>query len=123
MVNEIENALAEMTEDECGAYRAALVFDEGFTGFKGHFPGNPVLPGVCQILVFSVLAERAAGRKLKLRGIPRAKFLSVIEPGERAGFRFSLAEKDGILALAGETSVESKGTVGKFKLAFEVGNG
>ncbi len=122
MVDEIEKALTELTVSGGGSYRAALVFGGGFTGFKGHFPGNPVLPGVCQILVFSVLAERAAGRKLKLGGIPRAKFLSVIEPGERAEFRFSLAEKDGVFVLAGETSSESKGTVGKFKLVFGVRN-
>ena len=109
--------------DGDGKYRVSMCFDETFTGFKGHFPGRPVLPGVCQILAFSVFACNASGMKLKLREITKAKFLSVVEPGEIANFSFSLSRDDGSMSLSGETSVEGKGIVGKFKLLFGVCDG
>ena len=106
-----------------GKYRVSMCFDETFTGFGGHFPGRPVLPGVCQILAFSVFACNASGMKLKLREITKAKFLSVVEPGETACFSFVLSPGDGSVSLSGETSVEGKGAVGKFKLLFGVCDG
>lgn len=109
--------------DGDGKYRVSMRFDETFTGFKGHFPGRPVLPGVCQILAFSVFACNASGLKLALREITKAKFLSVVEPGETACFSFSLARNEGFVSLSGETSVEGKGVVGKFRLLFGVSDG
>lgn len=103
-----------------GRYRVTWTFDAGFIGFKGHFPDRPVLPGVCQILAISVFAGRAIGRNLRLGEIAKAKFLSVIEPGETVEFSFTLSDIGGTVCLCGQTSVEGKGMVGKFKLVLEV---
>lgn len=109
--------------DDGSKHVVSMRFDETFTGFKGHFPGRPVLPGVCQILAFSVFACKASGQMLKLRGITKAKFLSVIEPGDTARFSFSLSGDGASVSLAGETTVEGKGAVGKFRLLFGVCDG
>ena len=44
--------------------------------FKGHFPGNPILPGVT---ILDIVA-RSLGRPLA--GFRRVKFLSPVRPGE-----------------------------------------
>jgi len=52
----------------------------------GHFPGNPVVPGV--VLLDRVLA---AARGLgPVSGLPRVKFLQVLRPGTE--FRIEIAE-------------------------------
>ncbi len=60
---------------------AVLRPDPSHAVFGGHFPGNPVVPGVCQIQVIRELAEMAAGMPLKLTTSDTIKFLSVMVPG------------------------------------------
>lgn len=50
--------------------------------FAGHFPGQPILPGVFQIEMTRQAAEAALGRGLSVAKIVKAKFSRVIEPGE-----------------------------------------
>jgi len=48
--------------------------------FKGHFPGNHVLPGVCSLMIVRECASRMAGRSLRYAEVRESKFLSVITP-------------------------------------------
>lgn len=50
--------------------------------FKAHFPGNPIVPGVCQVKIISELLEKYLGRRIFLSGIKNIKYLSVIIPTE-----------------------------------------
>ena len=34
--------------------------------FKGHFPGKPIMPGVCMIQIIKELTERSLGQELFL---------------------------------------------------------
>jgi 3-hydroxyacyl-[acyl-carrier-protein] dehydratase len=49
--------------------------------FKGHFPGRPILPGVCMIQIVKALIEISLGKKTKLIQAREVKFLSFILPG------------------------------------------
>ncbi|HYE37210.1 hypothetical protein [Methylocaldum sp.] len=53
----------------------------------GHFPGNPVVPGV---MILDEIAHLwlTAHPGTRLAGIPAAKFLSVLRPGEPCRVRF-----------------------------------
>lgn len=48
----------------------------------GHFPGHPIVPGV--VILYEVLesVRQLIGRPLRLVGIPAAKFVSPLRPGE-----------------------------------------
>ncbi len=48
--------------------------------FTGHFPGNPIVPGVCSIQIIKEMAERIAGRELKLIRGENIKFVGIINP-------------------------------------------
>lgn len=48
--------------------------------FEGHFPGQPVLPGVCQLQMVKELLERATGQTLFLSEAGNCKFLQMIDP-------------------------------------------
>jgi len=71
-------ALVEADGGILGRYR----FSPEFTGFSGHFPGNPVLPAVVQLLIAHVLVEERLGRPVALRRVENAKFLLPIGPAE-----------------------------------------
>jgi 3-hydroxyacyl-[acyl-carrier-protein] dehydratase len=48
--------------------------------YAGHFPGNPVVPGVCQVQVICELVSGILGRKVMLSGSDHIKFLNMINP-------------------------------------------
>jgi len=48
--------------------------------FKGHFPGQPVLPGACMLQMLKEVLEMALDIKLQLQKAAQMKFLSLIDP-------------------------------------------
>ena len=48
--------------------------------YKGHFPGEPVSPGVCSIQMIKECAERVAGYKLSFVEIRQCRFLQLLSP-------------------------------------------
>jgi len=50
--------------------------------FDGHFPGNPLVPGVVILdLVHAALAQQR-GTPVRIVGVPSVKFLQPLRPGE-----------------------------------------
>ncbi len=60
---------------------AVLLLNPGHEVYKGHFPGQPVVPGVIQIQILRELAEKALGQKLFISEVTSAKYLNMIVPG------------------------------------------
>lgn len=48
--------------------------------FKGHFPGNPVTPGVCMMQIIKEIAEEVLSQKLKMTSSSNVKFMAIINP-------------------------------------------
>jgi len=48
--------------------------------YKGHFPGMPVAPGVCNIQMIKECVERITGKQLLLAYISQCKFTALITP-------------------------------------------
>jgi 3-hydroxyacyl-[acyl-carrier-protein] dehydratase len=48
--------------------------------FSGHFPDNPVLPGVCSMMITRECASRIAGQSLEYAAVKEARFLAVVTP-------------------------------------------
>jgi 3-hydroxyacyl-[acyl-carrier-protein] dehydratase len=48
--------------------------------FKGHFPGQPVLPGVCMLEMIQEMMAEQQGQKLRISKGPLIKFLAMIVP-------------------------------------------
>jgi hypothetical protein len=58
-------------------------FDESFIGFRGHFPGFAVLPGVVMLNAVLLLCEGLIDHAAELVDVERAKFAGLVRPGQR----------------------------------------
>lgn len=90
-------------------YRYQITLNPGHSVFQGHFPGNPVLPGVCMMRIIKDCASRTTGRKLRYHTIRSCKFLSVINPVETPSFLLTFSLNDPFVlqatATTGDTAV------------------
>ena len=77
---------------ESGIVEADFCYQENFIGFDGHFPGNPIVPGVLMLKTGLLLAELANGQKFTLRNIRTAKFAKVVLPNENIRYTLSITE-------------------------------
>jgi 3-hydroxyacyl-[acyl-carrier-protein] dehydratase len=59
---------------------AVFELNPGHAIFTGHFPGQPVVPGVCMLQMIKELLELSLGKPLRLSNGNELKFLSVIDP-------------------------------------------
>jgi 3-hydroxyacyl-[acyl-carrier-protein] dehydratase len=59
---------------------AKLSVDPAHAIFEGHFPGQPVVPGVCMVQVVKELVESATGQQLLLQKAAQIKFLRLWVP-------------------------------------------
>lgn len=113
MRREIDGYLEGFTYESDTA-EAGITFAEEFSGFKGHFPEQPILPGVCQIALAMAMADRMRGTCQVLIEVVNAKFVSMVQPGQRIQIQCTLVN-DLLRAklLTGETRVA------EFKLRVE----
>ncbi len=67
---------------ESNVIAATLTINGTHKIFEGHFPGKPVVPGVCMMQMVKEIAAMALGRDLQLIKADELKFLQVIDPLE-----------------------------------------
>jgi len=60
--------------------KASIHLNNNHDIFKGHFPGNPVMPGVCMCQIIKELTERAVSKNLFLSVSSNIKFMAIINP-------------------------------------------
>jgi 3-hydroxymyristoyl/3-hydroxydecanoyl-(acyl carrier protein) dehydratase len=63
--------------------------------FSGHFPGNPLVPGVYILACAQVLAGKMLGRTLTVQEIKRAKWSAPLLPEQDLTVQLRLSEEDG----------------------------
>jgi 3-hydroxyacyl-[acyl-carrier-protein] dehydratase len=51
--------------------------------FSGHFPNNPVFPGIAQLKLVADLISASATDAMHLSSISRVKFRKIVKPGEK----------------------------------------
>lgn len=60
--------------------RAAFAPPGDLAPFNGHFPGNPILPGVGQISLITEILQKAYRRNFTLVTVKRIKFMAPVLP-------------------------------------------
>ena len=77
----IEHRIQNWCSDESNA-SCQITFDADFIGFAGHFPGNPLVPGVCLTAIGAVMSRRLLGEQFRIVAMPRLKFSAMVRPGD-----------------------------------------
>jgi len=72
--------------------------------YKGHFPQQPIVPGVCQIQIVKELLEDLTGKKLQMTGGDNIKFTGMIIPDQSPVVNIDLDYKNN----AGEITCNAK---------------
>ncbi len=68
------------SQDESGKAGFSIQFDPNHRIFLGHFPGKPVVPGVCMMQIIQELISKALNRNLQINKASSIKFLHIIDP-------------------------------------------
>lgn len=78
-----------------GLVSASFIFPKDFAGFKGHFPGNPILPGVCKIQSIMVLLREYFRTGVELKEIVSSKFVAPVSFNEEIVFDCAIKDNSG----------------------------
>lgn len=62
------------------AYAFNLSLNGSHPIFNGHFPGNPIVPGVCSIMMIRQCYESIVGKPMRILNMNQCKFLQAITP-------------------------------------------
>ncbi len=94
-------------------------FDENQKIFQGHFPGNPILPGVFQLEMIKFCIEALFKVSLNIRKVNRTKFSRPILPGMSVMVEIMIDdEKNGFLNVKAVVKIE-EGIAGRANLTFK----
>ena len=77
----------EMEIDSYGVCHAKYLVKEDEFFCKGHFPGNPIVPGViqCEIMAQScalLVKDEIQGKTTLYTGIDKVRFKNIVKPGD-----------------------------------------
>ena len=110
--------------ESCIAYKYV---DESEWYFKGHFPGNPIMPGV---LITESLAQTGAvailsleenkGRNALFGGIDKMKFKKMVKPGDKLKLEVKIMKKKGPIGIGEAVATVDDKVVAKGELTFAV---
>lgn len=71
-----------LSEDKQGdgttTYKVAILPDCNV--YEGHFPGDPVCPGVCNIETIKECASRLTGKPLRIKSIKQCRLTAIATP-------------------------------------------
>jgi 3-hydroxyacyl-[acyl-carrier-protein] dehydratase len=78
LLNDYFKIDARTTENAETVFSVTLLSE--YKAYAGHFPGNPISPGVCNIQMIKECAEQLAGQPLFLGYISQCRLSAVIAP-------------------------------------------
>ena len=105
---------------EDNVLEATISIDAKHTIYEGHFPNNPVTPGVVQLELVKEILGTHFNRQIHLRSLTTSKFLAVLNPEKtpEATFKMTVIEQeDQSLKVSGQLS-NSEGICLKFSGIF-----
>lgn len=102
--------------------KADLVINAGHKIFEGHFPQQPVVPGVCMMQMIKEIIEQVIEKKINLVSASEMKFLAIIDPVQnnniQATLKYTTAIDGGIVVTA--TLLKDEVIHFKFKGLFSI---
>ena len=121
MIDEVEEYVPG---ESCTAYKNVSA-DEYY--FKGHFPGNPIMPGV---LIVESLAQTGAvailsmeenkGKNALFGGIDKIRFKKQVVPGDRLKLEVKIIKRKGPIGIGEAIATVDGKVAAKGELTFAI---
>lgn len=86
--------IQQLSAGEGGSHTVVILLNAQHDIFKGHFPGNPVTPGVCMMQIIKEITQQITGEKLMMKQATNVKFMALINPEESPELKLDLDVKD-----------------------------
>ena len=120
------DTIEELEPGKRAVGKKCVTFSEPY--FAGHFPGNPVMPGV---LIIEALAQTGAAAILSLpenkrktayfAGIDKAKFKQMVRPGDVLTLETQIIRTKGPIGVGEAVATVDGKLVAKAELTFAIG--
>lgn len=86
----------------------------------GHYPGLPILPGVCLVEYARLAALAALPGAWRMTEIDSARFQDPVRPGDRLALRLDWSAGEGVRRCSVTVATE-RGVAARIRLSFEDG--
>jgi len=100
-----------MTENT-GAIRASFQIPLDHPALPGHFPGNPIVPGVVVVSHVIRILEAAGLSPTRLRNLKSVKFIEPLLPGQNAFVTFTASDAAVSFSVSSGGRTITKGSFG-----------
>lgn len=87
-------ALTALRRTGTNEMSAKVTINRSSPWFSGHFPGDPILPGIAQLDMVTEVISVLRQEKLILTGLSRVKFRKLIRPGKPMDIHAAADKKD-----------------------------
>lgn len=112
----------QVSQPERGRYIVNVTLNTEHEIFKGHFPQQPILPGVCLLEMLKDIITQETGESYFLTEGANIKYIKLVDPTVDTQLKFDITTKDAPngLAVTASTFLESGEANFKFKGQFEL---
>lgn len=111
MKNDTKGALLSVQHNSvAGEIIAEYSFARDLAVFSGHFPGNPVLPGIFQIEMARYALEVTNHKNYNISLISKAKFINMILPDSKITVKIKATDIDSGIKIRAKSYVGQKQT-------------
>lgn len=97
-------------------YKIGVSLNKDHEIFKGHFPGQPILPGVCMIEMVKEILMEIKQKPYRLTEADNIKYLRLVDPNADPTLNIQMQVKEGEQGLAVNVNSCLKDGVSHFKL-------
>ena len=93
----------QITVDETTS--VTITINKNHEIFEGHFPNNPVMPGVCMMQIIKEITEDVTSKTLFMEKCSNVKFMALINPdiNNILNLVLNISETDGIIKVKNTT--------------------
>ena len=76
-------SLLSLKKNTDNTLSASVTVGDDSPWFSGHFPDNPILPGIAQLNIIAEVIALSRQENLCIKTLRRVKFKKIVQPGER----------------------------------------
>jgi len=106
-------------KEDKSSLEATLHIPPDLLAFDGHFPNEPILPGIVQISIARELVEKALDSRVEMKEVQRARMSELILPNDDIQIKMTLSEETENLWRAKASVIKANKTASRFNFLVE----